>query len=156
MVDIYIWLYSRQSLNRCVCSLCFTVSFMYNLLGAKNVRYNPFVRSPAGIHTLPETNIGPENRPSRKETASSNHWFSFGYVSFREGTLAKIKRTLQTSTPKLDDLSPHQTTYHIVHTPFNWRQLNWVKQRLLSHARTTQVSSSLKVTTAAVLQLQIW
>lgn len=69
-----------QSLNGCVCSLCFTISFMYNLLDAKNVQYNPFVRSPAGIHTLPEANIGPENRPSRKETASSNHWCSLAML----------------------------------------------------------------------------
>ena len=43
-------------------------------------------------HTLPETNIAPENRPSLKEISSSNHPFSGALaVSFREGNAIWIK-----------------------------------------------------------------
>ena len=38
-----------------------------------------------GIHTLPETNIAPENRPSQKETIVFQLSICRGYVCFREG-----------------------------------------------------------------------
>lgn len=115
---------------------------MCNLLDAKNVQYNPFVRSPAGIHTLPETNLGPENRPSRKETASS-----LAMLVSERVPLPKNMNTSKQAVPKLDDLSPHQTTYHVVHTPFDWRQLGETKVAVTckDHAgRCFKVTTSLR------------
>lgn len=93
-----------QSLDRCVCSLCFSISSMYdNMVDTKNVHDNPFVRSPARIHT--------GTLPPKKWKQTLQNWMI-------------LVHTRQHTTR-----STHLLTGD-----------NRVKQRLLSHARTTQVA----------------
>ena len=53
------------------------------------------------MHTLPETNIAPENRPSLKETSLPTIHFQVRAVSFREGISVYICSHILANLPKI-------------------------------------------------------
>ena len=85
-----------------------------------------YVSSQEGIHlTLPQTNVAPENKVSEKESIYfPNHYFSIGYVSFRELftmclPICVLSQPLVTSTRLAGCLkAPLSTT--LVAQPMRW------------------------------------
>ncbi len=69
---------------------CQYIPLTYHTFGKLVSHLPPVTRTRNRRHTLPETNIAPENRPSQKETSIPTIHFQVRAVSFREGSHQKI------------------------------------------------------------------
>ena len=71
----FVDVYSYEQIEKCIVIMCRVIL----ILEKYSVCYSP------NKYTLPETNIAPENRPSQKESSSSNQWFSGASCLFQGG-----------------------------------------------------------------------